>query len=550
MTNLMAAIALAVLASGIDASANVPIIRVSIVPGRMDGSRGSGNVRVAIDVPGVHVDAGQPLFDFPTGDDLVVTDARGAVDIASRGAGEDRFYVATRAVDGDLRIAYRVAIRNSVATGGTTPIFPRVDGDGFSALGMAFLATPHVAGSYRLALRWDLSAMGPGATGVSSFGDGDATVPAAPVDRLRKLVMMAGRLNREPAAGGTGKFAAVWSGDPGYDLRPTMRWAQRLHGWMVDFFRTPDDPAYRVFARENGGLNAGGGVAFPNSFFQTWGRGVTGDSMRGILAHEMVHTFTANDLGRWYVEGDAVYYQVRLPWRAGMVSTDQYLRDINMTAYRYYTNLKIAAHEDEIDPAFFSNPWLNTLAYDRGALYFAQLDGMIRRKTGGKRSIDDLVRVMVRTGRDGETITDETWFALLREGIGEEAVALTKSMLAGGIVLPESDAYGPCFRRVAARLRRYELGFTVARKPAGTPVEVKGLIAGSEADKAGVRNGDMIALPLLTSDGPRRDFAATVTAQVTRDGRTFPVTWAPRGAAVDGYQWERVAGVPDSACRP
>jgi hypothetical protein len=41
----------------------------------------------------------------------------------------------------------------------------------------------------------------------------------------------------------------------------------------------------------------------------------------------------------------------------------------------------------------------------------------------------------------------------------------------------------------------------------------------------------------------------TLTLLVTRDGKTFPITYLPRGEAVDAYQWERIAGVPDSACR-
>ena len=117
-------------------------------------------------------------------------------------------------------------------------------------------------------------------------------------------------------------------------------------------------------------------------------------------------------------------------------------------------------------------------------------------------------------------------------------------------MLPDTDAYGPCFRRIGVKLRRFELGFTVDRKPAGTPVVVRALVAGSEAANAGIRDGDTIALPPLTSEGPRRDPQAMITARVTRDGKTFPITWSPRGEAVDGYQWERVPEVPDSACRP
>lgn len=234
-----------------------------------------------------------------------------------------------------------------------------------------------------------------------------------------------------------------------------------------------------------------------------------------------------------------------------MVPTDQYLCDISLTASRYYTNAKLDAHEDEIDASFFTDGWLNTLAYDRGALYFAQLNGMIRGRTHGRRSIDDLVRIMVRKSRNGEEITDETWLTLIRQEIGEAAVSLTRSMLNGGRVIPPSDAYGPCFRRYLTTQRRYELGFTVKRGAPGAPMPVTDLVPASEAAKAGLQNGDQVVLPLMTSEGQRRDPQATVTAQVMRGDRTFSLTWLPRGEVVGGvYQWARVPGVPDQECRP
>jgi hypothetical protein len=53
----------------------------------------------------------------------------------------------------------------------------------------------------------------------------------------------------------------------------------------------------------------------------------------------------------------------------------------------------------------------------------------------------------------------------------------------------------------------------------------------------------------ITTDGVRRDPEATVTATVTRDGKTFPITFLPRGKAVDAFQWERNSAVPDTLCR-
>src|SRR3546814_8062671 len=67
-------------------------------------------------------------------------------------------------------------------------------------------------------------------------------------------------------------------------------------------------------------MNAGGGAALYHSFLVTYGKGVTGESLKYILGHELTHTWTANDLGKWYDAGNAVYYQALLPWRAGLMT--------------------------------------------------------------------------------------------------------------------------------------------------------------------------------------------------------------------------------------
>ncbi|WP_419814303.1 hypothetical protein [Glacieibacterium sp.] len=521
-----------------------PVATVTLAPGPMVEASNRGEVGIVIAVPGVSAPGGVPLFEIPEGATPIVTDAAGVV----RGTtGAERNWTPQRAVSGDLTIRYRVTVTNTPTNGGTTPINPRLDGSGFSAIGMTLLAVPDLKTPYRIRIVWDLARMGPGATAVSSAGDGNAEMPAGPLSRLGSTAFMAGRLTRDPVPA-QGKFSAAWSGDPGFDPHPPMQWAGALHSYMTKFFATPDDPAYRVFIRRNGLNNPGGGVAFPNSFFATYGPGVTGENMKQILGHEMTHTFTMNGLGNWYDEGDAVFYQVRLPWLAGMTSTETYLRDINLTAARYYTNAEIDAAEERIIPNFFTNTWLNTLGYDRGALYFAVLDGRIRRASSGRRSVDDLVRALVHLKRSGKDITESDWLDLVRREIGEDGVTVHRAMLSGGVVVPESGDYGPCFRRYSTKIRRYEMGFTAKAGPDGRKI-VSLLIPGSEADRAGVRNGDIVVLPVITTEGVKRDPAATMTVAITRADRTFSLTFLPRGAAFDAYQWQRVPEVPDSACR-
>jgi len=155
---------------------------------------------------------------------------------------------------------------------------------------------------------------------------------------------------------------------------------------------------------------------------------------------------------------------------------------------------------------------------------------------------------MVHKARAGETITEDTWVTLLQKEIGDDAVALHRSMMQGGIVRPESDDYGPCFQREIKKVRRYELGFNPKSIPDGKK-QVEGLVEGSEAAKAGLKNGDVVTYPVITTEGVRRDPDATIAMQVFRESGNTTITFLPRGVALDIPQWKRVPGVSDAACK-
>jgi len=252
-------------------------------------------------------------------------------------------------------------------------------------------------------------------------------------------------------------------------------------------------------------------------------------------------------MGKWFDEGLAVYYQQRLPWRDHMVSTDDYLRDINKTAARYYTNELSHLSDDDVMRDYWSDVRIIVIPYDRGAMYFAILDDKIREASHGKRSVDDLIRVIVDRNRKGVTTEEAYWVTMLEHELGEDGVAVHKAMMTGETLVPDSDAYGACFHRVATKIRRYQLGYNQKRAAVGGVVE--GLIAGSEADKAGIREGDAIVLRTHT-DGAQREPDMKITVKITRDGNSFPITYLPRGEAIDGWQWERTEGVSDTHCRP
>lgn len=531
-----------------------PLAQITVKPGRMSEATG-GPVDVTEVFPSVSIAAGAPFLSISNSapgmtrpdrmEGPIVTDDEGTVALKPNKSTAPTAWTAERAVKGTLTVRYRLLVENdNKATGGPQGS-QRVDGQGVSSIGGSLLMIPNTSSSYRVAFTWDLSGMTSGSSAVSTFGEGNFTLAAGPLSRLSNALYMAGPMKRLPTDAKS-KFAAVWTGDPGFDVAPSIEWAHGMHTWMSRFFRDPSEPFYRIFMRYNPASNAGGGTAVPNSFLWTYGEGVRPEHLRAILGHEMTHTWTAAGIGKWYAEGDAVYYQVRLPWLAGQATTDDYLHDINLTAARYYTNEWSHYSDQQVMANYWADVRTIVIPYDRGAMYHAVLDGMIRKASSGKRSVNDLVLAVVDRNRKGLTTTEFDWIAMVRKELGEKGVALHTAMMAGQKMIPESDAYGGCFRRVAVKIRRYEPGYD--QMEAKNNNIVKNLVAGSEAAKAGVREGDRILLRTNT-DGHQRDPSMMLTVQITRDGKTFPVTYLPRGEAVDAFQWERVPGVSDAVCK-
>ena len=557
---------LSLAAFGLTAFAPAPTsgaFEVRLAPGHMDEKTGRGFVDVTLKVPGADAAAGGPLLTLPiviantdtvatTLSGLTATDAAGPIPLSVKddpvAIAYSRHWLAGRAVKGEVTVRYRAPVDDTPPARGSGPPYSlRTEGGGVSGVGNTFILIPDGRKAYPIALSWDLKALPKGSGAMSSFGDGAVTLPPGPAGRLHSALYMAGPMHREPAQVKPAGFSAAWLGEPPFDPKPLMVWAGKLHGWMSDFFKDPAEPPYRVILRYNP-INAGGGAAMTNSFLLTWGESAKEpEKLKGTLAHEMIHTWTTSALGgQWYGEGIAVHYQGLLPLRAGMISPADFLDDLNATARRYYTNALNGTPDAEVAPRFWEDTRIRTLPYDRGAMYFALLDGKIRRASGGKRSLDDLINTMVARHRAGQPADDEVWLDLVGRELGDEGRRLHADMLAGKLMLPESGDFGPCFARTTAKFRRFDLGFE-PKSLVGDVKTIRDLSPASEAAKAGLKNGDVVTYS-VAMDSVQGDPKRMLTLKVTRGGKTFPITYLPRGETVDAYQWARVAGVADAKC--
>jgi predicted metalloprotease with PDZ domain len=537
-----------------------PLLTVSLTPAASDAKGEIGFVDVVVTSSFETARAGEPLLRLALVSsnvqtvakdlsDLKASDSAGPLILTATDAGAERRWSADRAVAGPLTVRYRAPITNVPNPRGAAPPFElRSEGGGFSAAGVSFLVLPKTTAPHQLAVRWTLPT---GAVALSSLGPGDSqSDKPEPVERLDSAFFMGGALGLYPHVTPKAGFFSAWQGQPPFDADAVMAWTQDLYGDYLKIFKAQGNPPFGVFLRSNP-INPGGGVELAGSFVGTFGPKTEAEDLKITLAHEMVHTFVGaldgDDLAAsWFSEGLAVFYERALPLRAGKISTDAFLRDLNSTAGRYYTNALIGAPNSEIPSRFWADTRIRVLPYDRGAMYFAVVDDQIRKRSAGKRSLDDLALAMLARRQQGQTLDEAAWVALLHAELGEEGVAQFQAMKTGAIQLPAPDAFGPCFTRTTKPLRRYLLGFEPAVLTEPKRI-VRGLIPGSAAEKAGLRDGDQITRP-VPQDGIQGDQADTLTLQVKRGDEDLTLTYLPRGETVPAYQWIR-AQKQGGACK-
>lgn len=552
------------------------LFSITLAPASPNASGVIPSMDVSVTVSGVRAEAGETVVRLPSSLHTVVTSAK---DITALSAADDagplavkavddpagdaityRAWVADRPVRGTLRFSYRVPVDAARPPIAKPQYELRTSHATISGAAASFLPLPDDSTPRRVEVRWDLSALEDNAQaadllGASSFGLGNVrTTNAYKPEQIFSTYIMAGApgLFKTEQAG----FFSVWQGQPPFPAENLMQWAADLQQFYGDFFQHMPE-TFGVFMRPNP-VNPGSGIGLTHSFAFTYNHTSEPEGMRGLLAHEMLHawvrSFDSQDYeggglaASWFGEGLAVHYQRLLPYRAGLMTQAEFLEDLNRTAARYYTNIKINTPNADIPAGFWRDTRVRVLPYDRGSLYFAKVDADIRAASGGQRSLDDLVRAMLNTRLRGEPMNLALWLRLLREELGETGLREFEAMLAGGTVLPPSDAFGPCFQRTTKPLRRFDLGFD-PDSLLQAPKIVRGLKPESEAAVAGLREGDEI-LNTFSQDGLQANQTAYLTLQIRRDGEEHTIRYQPRGETVSAYQWEpNPANAGKAECR-
>ena len=544
-------------------AAEPPRLDVLLSPHSTGGAIDRLAVQMRLQAP--NVAAGQVLLRMPLllastptaayeANAIQATDDKGplalvAADEAPTPTGRYRVFKAERSSVGDVEVRYQTPPRAVDAETRNGPLFDlRSESGGALGAGVYFFAIPPGDQPQRIDLKWDLSQLPPGSRGVWSFGEGEQ-IRVAPADTLQFTFYAFGPLKSEPKEG-SGNFNLYWLAPPPFDMLKLARDTRTLHDYMSKFFHDGSS-SYRVFARANP-YPAGGGTALHESFMFGYGAGgesAAGTDLQMLIAHEMSHNWPRLDdkdkhaETAWYTEGTAEYYSSALSYRAKVIDVAKFLKVVNSRADGYYTNPFIALSNSASGEKFWSDYRAQRVPYGRGFMYFVRTDALIRARSGGKRSVDDLVLEMQDRQTRGEPGGLDQWREMVARELGEAGVKDYDDMVAGKMVIPPPNAFAPCLRAVQVKERPFELGFDEMRLAV-----VSGLRPNSAAADAGLADGDKIT-SLSKLNDVKSDEAMPLNMTVKRGDKTLNFSFLPRGTPVDGWRWERVPGIADERCK-
>lgn len=407
--------------------------------------------------------AGQPSAQYDSGS-LTVTDGAGTLPlIITEGTGSSgltsRFLNATRDAVPLVAISFTAHVREVNETTKMGPLFDIRENAG-DILGSiwALVPVPHdTSTEFQITLSWDLSNSPSGTRGVWTLGEGPqpVTINGTTDDLLSTFFAVGPILSSSPAPEDS-QFNMYWLEQPPFNVTYLASFIKDFYDYSAKFRQDDGIKPYKVFIQYNENVGTGG-TALYNSFTFGWhdrNKTTTNDTEL-LLAHEITHNWlyiyngNLSDQTRYW-EGTAEFYSLRNLWRAGLLSTLEYVTAMNTKAIAYYQNPSINLTDQEAVDDSWTVSTAQTVPYGRGLIYLANVDAEVRARWNNTRSLDDVVVELMNLYRsDDSSCTTDAYFDLLTKYAGSSAVDEYKIVASGDpVICPTEGSLGPCFEVV------------------------------------------------------------------------------------------------------
>ncbi|KAI0136959.1 hypothetical protein BJ170DRAFT_36889 [Xylariales sp. AK1849] len=544
---------------------NLPCYIATLAP-EFDATQDNviGAILVTVRLTDVKSKSGSPLLKLPLnqgptptlrydGDALTASDDSGLLPLLNEDSDEKnviRTWSATRDPVGQIQFRFTAVPRQTSDETETGPrIDLRADQGGAIGKGYGFLPYPPADEDWDVEINWKLPDSAPHNLHVAcSHGDGlTHNVMGRPQELVAEALFAVGALNRFPSwesgnlKGDSQEFAMYWIGDLPYDIERVGPLTESLFRSIAGFFGDSTND-FRVFIRRV--WSSHGGTGAYRSFLLEYSPGTEQEQSENglidLLAHETVHEYPLmqpmdmNDA--WYSEGVANYYATIAAFEGGAVDRQNLIRLLNDNAQAYYTAVVINLPWKYIVEHYWDNYAMTKAGYSRGFIYLTQVQGLIQRATGGKKGVDDIVMALYEKQLKHEDNHSDDFHNFLSEYIGkEETEKVCTAMEGGEVIVPPADCFVKYGLKMVRRdVEKFEAGFD----PNSLRVnKIMGLIDGSRAKQAGLREGDKVARAwMLWSAGDSLENMMQVV--VNRDGQEVPIKYWPRShEMVENWIW-------------
>lgn len=465
-----------------------------------------------------------------------------------------------RPTSGTTWLSYTVA--------GALPAYPdpppiAVDPDRFEGAGEALIVVPAQLEDrpVRTVVRIETDEIGTreyvGAA--SSFGHGHRIETTARGADLRAGFYVAGLMGQASFRAPEGNDDAAWLGYTAFDPRPVFADMASLRTALKLLFRAPDaEKVTFLFVTDS--RSEGDFVVSrrPRSVLARVGlQERWTPPLRITVAASVVHGWIGSRLwvgptssereaeSFWFTEGVSRHLARELLFRYGLIAPSDAAEEAEGLASVIATSpLTHLSNEELAKKPKASVP----LLVARGALYALRVDAMIREKSKGKRTLDNVLsELYAAAAKVSGPLPTSAWVEAIAKDIGESERGVFRDAIELGkpFEMPVA-ALGPCFRRVTKTYVGFDIGFDEDATRKSKPWKLTGLVKGSPAEKAGLREGDEV-----DSIRAGRRAATTPVAVVVKRGEDWKTfTYLPAGKKVKGIGFERKKDVGDDACVP
>ncbi|HEX5705337.1 MAG TPA: hypothetical protein VFX97_19210 [Pyrinomonadaceae bacterium] len=374
----------------------------------------------------------------------------------------------------------------------------------FYVMGQALWVYPDMPEStpLRLSLHW--KNIPEGWALINSFGAGQPRQKVnVTLNDFRRGTFLAGEyrikrfmVNRQPVY-------AVTRGSFGFSDEEFNDTVEQLMQFTRDLWSSHDFPHYYVVllpTDESVRIHAGEGRT--NSFSLYLSKDLTTLSEhRRTLAHELFHAWNPQRLGDfeviggvederlyWFSEGFTDYYASVILLRAGLISLEDYLAGYNTLTKEYYTSPIRLLTAAEMVRKRQTSYEVDRLFYKRGALLAHYWDNAIRSRTNNKRSLDDVMRSLLKSAKARDVSLSHKRIAdALRPYLGEKGASDIEKYIDRGELLPAENFFGTCAIAEVINYHPWDMGFDV--ETFAKSRVISGVVPNSNAYRAGLRDG-------------------------------------------------------------